>query len=43
MVFWYGVHLLGKDVNLVAKWLPEIEAENRLKGNHVLVEVGFSF
>jgi len=35
--------ILGKDINLVAKWFHEFEVERRLKGDHILVEVGFGF
>lgn len=35
--------ILGKDVNLVAKWFHEFEVKRRLKGDHILVEVGLGF
>lgn len=41
-VFW-GPSILDTQVALAAKWFHEFSVENRLKGDHVLVEFGFGF
>ena len=41
-LFWAPT-IFGTSVNLVAKWFHEFEVENRLEGDHVLVEFGLGF
>jgi len=31
----WSTNLLGEDVTFITKWLHEVEAENRIEGDHI--------
>ncbi len=41
-VMW-GTGIGGQDVTFIAKWLTEVDAENRLEGDHVYLSVAMDW
>jgi hypothetical protein len=39
----YTPKIFGKDVNLIAKWLHDLDSTNRFEGDRVFLSVAFGF
>jgi hypothetical protein len=39
----YTPKIFGKDVNLITKWLHDVDTKNRFEGNRFFLTVAFGF